>query len=254
MIAGVTGMHRQSVLASLLLVAAFGVVTIGTAQAQNTAQAPGSIATLQRELQQAGYDPGPVDGIVSDKTRAALAAYERATGHAPDGLPGDPAADAVANAQAALHRLGFLAQAPDGIVGPQTRTAIIRFETADHLPVDPRVGDRLLAALQQAAAQAASSPVMPPRVPLPPGVTPPPIPAPASAPPAAAPNAPAPAPAAALPPGVTPPPISPPAAASQATLPPAAVPPPASAPAAATPPAALGRQALPAGVTPPPIH
>jgi len=39
-----------------------------------------SVADTQAELRRLGYDPGPVDGIMGPKTRAALAAYQRDRG------------------------------------------------------------------------------------------------------------------------------------------------------------------------------
>jgi peptidoglycan hydrolase-like protein with peptidoglycan-binding domain len=118
----------------------------------------------------------------------------------------------VRHAQAVLQRLGLLAGPIDGDLGPATRDAIIRFEAARHLAIDPRVSDSLLAALGEAAAGATaeSSPPAPPPAPSaaaapPAGATPP------AAPQTAA-EAPAEAPSGAtgrqpLPPGVNPPPI-----------------------------------------------
>ncbi len=81
-------------------------------------------------------------------------------------------------------------------IGPQTRDAIIRFQAENHLPVDPRVSDRLLADLDRAGAPPGSSSAGPPT----------------ASPPAANPSAPAPSEPEAtgrepLPAGVTPPPI-----------------------------------------------
>ncbi len=148
----------------------------------------GPIAALQARLAGLGYDPGPRDGVMSTKTQQAMLAYRRSSGR-PAGL--GPMADPIAAAQTALQRLGFLAAPADGAVGPRTRDAIIRFEAARRLPIDPRVSDRLLAALVQpealpvapsaqppapeAAAAPAAEPATTGRQPLPAGVTPPPI-------------------------------------------------------------------------------
>ncbi len=168
-----------------------------SAQPAPAAAAPsaaGPITALQQALKEQGYAPGPVNGVMTEKTRQALAAYERRAGRRPQALaagPGGAMSDPVRRAQAALQRLGLLAGPADGVVGPATRDAIIRFEATRHLTIDPRVSDTLLAALdeagagvapQAAAPQPAASPTPsegPPeasgRRPLPPGVNPPPI-------------------------------------------------------------------------------
>ncbi len=128
--------------------------------------ASGPIAALQEQLKREGYMPGPVNGVMTEQTRRALADYARRTGRPPAALasaaPGNPAADPVRRAQAGLQRLGLFAGPVDGTVGPQTRDAIIRFEAARRLAIDPRVSDRLLAELDQADANPGTAPVAAP--------------------------------------------------------------------------------------------
>lgn len=177
--------------------------------------APGPIAAVQQQLREAGYNPGPVNGVITEKTRRAIAAYARHARRMPDGLAA-AGADPIKQVQEGLRRLGLFAGAVDGALGPQTRDAIIRFEAARHLAIDPRVSDRLLAELEQAGAAtvtAAPSPTASP----PEGTA-------ASAPSAPTANAPA-------APGPT-----------AAQLPEGAAP------------QALGRRQLPAWVNPPPIR
>ena len=195
----------------------------GSGHAQNEAAAPPAgpapIATLQQELREAGFDPGAVNGVMSEKTTRALIAYERRMKRMPQAIAsvGVDAADPVLLAQKGLRQLGFYAGPMDGALGSGTRDAIIRFEVSRHLPVDPRVSDRLLAALaQEDAATASTAPAAPPAA--------------ATAPPAAAPPAET---------AATPTPAPQVATGS------------AGAPAA---PAATGRQALPSWVNPPPIR
>jgi lipid-binding SYLF domain-containing protein len=45
------------------------------------------IATIQRALANAGYDPGPVDGLMGPKTKGAIEAYQTAVGLEPTGQP-----------------------------------------------------------------------------------------------------------------------------------------------------------------------
>lgn len=46
------------------------------------------MAAVQRALQQAGFDPGPVDGREGHKTQAAIKAFQKARGLKPDGKIG----------------------------------------------------------------------------------------------------------------------------------------------------------------------
>jgi peptidoglycan hydrolase-like protein with peptidoglycan-binding domain len=138
-------------------------------------------------LKREGFAPGPVNGVMTTETRRALTLYQRRRGRPPEALlapAGSADADPVKRAQADLQRLGLLAGPIDGVVGPRMRDAIIRFEAARHLAVDPRVSDNLLAALDEArtapaAAPMPATPEAPPeatgRRMLPPGVNPPPI-------------------------------------------------------------------------------
>jgi peptidoglycan hydrolase-like protein with peptidoglycan-binding domain len=190
MISGEMAM-RTRFLHMLIMALIMAAVAAADALAQNAASvpptpppAPASIADLQQQLRQAGFDPGPVNGVMTEKTRRAMAAYQRRTGHPPDIL-----ADPVRDAQTSLMRLGLFAGPADGVLGPQTRDAIIRFEIGQHLAIDPRISDALLAALAQAEAArapaAASAPSAIPsapaapeargRVSLPAWVNPPPI-------------------------------------------------------------------------------
>ena len=41
---------------------------------------PDVVESLQRALKRAGYDPGPIDGVIGRKTRQALADYQRQQG------------------------------------------------------------------------------------------------------------------------------------------------------------------------------
>ena len=48
-------------------------------------QSAGRVRAVQRALIRLGYDPGPVDGAIGPRTRAALRAYQDASGLAADG-------------------------------------------------------------------------------------------------------------------------------------------------------------------------
>lgn len=210
------------ILVALWLIGA-GAITVhaqgdpGAAPGPAPPSAPPSIAALQQELREAGFDPGPVNGVMTGQTTRALIAYERRMRRMPQAIAsvGVDAADPVMRAQWELSRLGFYSGRPDGNLGPATRDAIIRFEVSRQLPVDPRVSDRLLEALaEQAPATpnpAAASPAPPSAAPAPTVQEVTPAPPPATGSQVATGAAPAPAPEAtgrqALPNWVNPPPI-----------------------------------------------
>lgn len=45
------------------------------------------VKDVQAALSQAGYDPGPVDGLAGPRTRSAISAYQSGNGLSPDGQP-----------------------------------------------------------------------------------------------------------------------------------------------------------------------
>lgn len=55
-------------------------------KASQPAEDPATVRTVQRLLVEAGYTPGPVDGIHGPKTRAAIIAFQHKMELAPDGL------------------------------------------------------------------------------------------------------------------------------------------------------------------------
>jgi peptidoglycan hydrolase-like protein with peptidoglycan-binding domain len=134
-----------------------------TAPDRGAPGAPPSIAALQEELRQAGFDPGPVNGVMSEKTTRALVAYERRLHRMPQAIAsvGVDAADPVMRVQNGLKQLDLYSGPADGDLGPATRDAIIRFEVKHQLPVDPRVSDSLLEALAQQGPASSSLPKRP---------------------------------------------------------------------------------------------
>src|SRR5438045_6583555 len=135
------------ILVALWLIAAIAVEARAQSDAAAPSGAPPSIAALQEELRQAGFDPGPVNGVMSEKTTRALIAYERRMRRMPQAIAsvGVDAADPVLRAQQELRRLGFYTGPADGALGPGTREPIIRFEGSRQRPVDPPDSERPLA-------------------------------------------------------------------------------------------------------------
>jgi peptidoglycan hydrolase-like protein with peptidoglycan-binding domain len=130
------------------------------------------VAAAQRELRRTGYYQGPIDGISGPQTEAAILRFERASGLAATGAIGpelvravstperrEPPPDAseagaalstdrVAAIQQALARGAYGPLPADGIVGPQTRDAIRRFQAHHGLPVTGDLTDSLVVELR----------------------------------------------------------------------------------------------------------
>ena len=56
----------------------FGPVVNARASTASVAAVDPKVSIAQHHLQRLGYDPGPVDGVMGPKTRAALAAFQQA--------------------------------------------------------------------------------------------------------------------------------------------------------------------------------
>src|SRR5437870_4251126 len=70
-------------------------------QPKQPGQHGGKIAGLQQSLKAAGYDPGPIDGIIGPKTKAAVKKFQEANGLAVDSIAGLKTKAALSTAQPA---------------------------------------------------------------------------------------------------------------------------------------------------------
>ena len=137
------------------------------------------VSDIQRELAKRGFFDGPSDGVYGAKTDAAIRDFEQAAGMKPSLQPdeallraimrsttfassppaprppasiatrataaGKPASSThVVAVQRALADFGYGQVKPNGILGPETRAAIERFERDRKLPVTGQISDRLL--------------------------------------------------------------------------------------------------------------
>jgi peptidoglycan hydrolase-like protein with peptidoglycan-binding domain len=136
------------------------------------------VRAVQRELAARGFDVGPEDGKLSDKTKAAISAYEKAhglpvTGAATDGLLrhillGDSAqpasatgsvkertrdipkgVDKVKAVQKVLADLGYAPGPVDGALGDSTKRAIAAFQRDRKVPQTGRITPELLVELKR---------------------------------------------------------------------------------------------------------
>jgi peptidoglycan hydrolase-like protein with peptidoglycan-binding domain len=123
---------------------------------------------LQRQLQAAGFDPGPVDGFFSPRTKAALMAFQRSKGLEVNGITGprtwsaldvqrgsgqrpqlkrgasEPAVQVI---QKMLAAHGFDPGSKDGIFGAKTERAVMAFQRAKGLEADGIIGPKTWSAL-----------------------------------------------------------------------------------------------------------
>jgi peptidoglycan hydrolase-like protein with peptidoglycan-binding domain len=129
------------------------------------------VRNLQRDLGRLRFYSGPISGVYTPATRAAVIRFQKAKHLVPDGewgvksqaaldkalgrKPSAPAAKLaplgwVRNLQRDLGRLRLYAGPVDGRYTPATRGAVIRFQRAEHLAPDGEWGAKSQAALDKA--------------------------------------------------------------------------------------------------------
>jgi len=133
---------------------------------------PYSVRNVQTALSQLGYAPGPIDGIMGSKTRAAIRAYQIDTGLPVSGepsvalhehlqgtltsgsgtpapsTPSGPSPTLVSEVQAELRLRGYNVPTISGSLDEATVAAIKRYQSDASLAVDGKVSDTLLAQLR----------------------------------------------------------------------------------------------------------
>jgi len=144
---------------------------------ETTASASSTVMNLQKLLADRGFYNGAVDGIMGTQTRSAIIAAQKAYNLTADGVAGPKTLAAlesdggkstvtatpistttttksadVSNLQELLSKRGFYNGAVDGIMGPQTRNAIIAAQKNYGLATDGIAGAQTLAALESGAS------------------------------------------------------------------------------------------------------
>ncbi len=153
---------------------------LGGSSLLKTGSRGAAVRQLQEFLSQAGYDPGPVDGVFGPKTGTGLSGFQTANGLRPDGvvgpvtraairdvataLPAAPALDLgnriirpgysgsdVRAVQELLKLAGHDPGPADGVYGPLTQASVAAFQRAfGGLTVDGKVGPNTRQALADA--------------------------------------------------------------------------------------------------------
>ncbi len=127
-----------------------------------------AITSLQLNLQNAGYNPGPIDGVFGGQTEAAILAFQRDRGLEVDGVVGpateaaltggsssgggsgggtDPS-DSTIELQQLLTNRGCYSGPITGIYGPRTQEAVMRAQRVYGLVVDGVAGPATFLALR----------------------------------------------------------------------------------------------------------
>lgn len=138
------------------------------------------VTEIQRELSARGLYRGPLDGILGPETRRAIQTFEAErempmrgaateaflatlatsshavlakTAQEPDVQEAEAEPDPrLAEVQAALSRAAYGPVNADGVFGPRTRDAIMRFQLDEGLPVTGKVDDALVDRLKTVGA------------------------------------------------------------------------------------------------------
>jgi len=130
------------------------------------------VQNVEDHLQRLGYASGPADGVMDDRTRAAIRAYQgdnglAIVGDATDGLLAQLQAsdgkalpsNSILEIQGELNRLGYLNRAGNGRMGPRSTAAIRNYQGDRGLVVDGLPSMSLLSKLR---AEPVSKPVTEP--------------------------------------------------------------------------------------------
>ncbi|MCY7331733.1 MAG: peptidoglycan-binding protein [Pseudanabaena sp. CAN_BIN31] len=176
---------------TVLLTGTTLLIGLGSTLTALAAEAPSSDTKYaQSLLDQNGFDPGAIDGVSGASTKNAILRAQKTFGLTPDGVVGsrtiaalEKSADAIAekvdvatttvaagettatvsstvmNLQKLLADRGFYNGAVDGIMGNQTRTAIVAAQKAYNLTVDGVAGSQTLAALESDGGKSTVIPI-----------------------------------------------------------------------------------------------
>jgi peptidoglycan hydrolase-like protein with peptidoglycan-binding domain len=156
-----TGTHGTS----LLLIHRGGTPTTTTsttttpAEPSSTPAGP-AVADLQTLMTRLGYYTGPIDGVYSAETTAAVTEMQKALGVTADGVYGPEtdaalkgkAHDVVVQVQTVLTENGYYTGPIDGVYGASTQDAVKKLQTDLGVTADGRLGAETVDAFNKAVA------------------------------------------------------------------------------------------------------
>jgi len=170
-------MRRQfiSIIAILLVLIMVGVFYIDTSYARTLywGARGQDVREIQSRLKQWGYYKGSLDGIFGKDTYDAVVRFQRKNGLKVDGVVGSRTKAAlgiieeatrkptyskdVAEAQRRLKQWGYYTGSVDGIYGPKTYNAVVKFQRKHGLKADGIIGPATRTALGITKAAASRS-------------------------------------------------------------------------------------------------
>lgn len=161
-----TGSHGTS----LVLIRRGGTPTTTattTTPTEPTTPAGPAVADLQTVMTHLGFYSGPIDGVYSDETTAAVAEMQTALGVTADGVYGPEtdaalkgkAQDVVIQIQTVLTEYGYYTGPIDGDYGANTQAAVEKLQTDLGITADGRLSAQTVDAFNEAVADGTLEPV-----------------------------------------------------------------------------------------------
>ena len=149
----------------ILLILHSGSTSTTTAEQPTTPTGP-AVADLQYVMTRLGFYSGPIDGVYSAETTAAVTEMQKALGVTADGVYGPEtdaalkgkARDVVVQIQTVLTQYGFYTGPIDGNYGTDTQAAIKKLQTDLGVTADGRLGAETVDAFNKAVADGTLKP------------------------------------------------------------------------------------------------
>jgi peptidoglycan hydrolase-like protein with peptidoglycan-binding domain len=138
-----------------------------TTAAEPTTPAGPAVADLQTVMTHLGFYSGPIDGIYSDETTAAVVEMQKALGVTADGVYGPEtdaalkgkAKDVVIQIQTVLTEYGYYTGPIDGDYGANTQASVDKLQTDLGVTANGRIGAETVDAFNKAVADGTLKPV-----------------------------------------------------------------------------------------------
>jgi peptidoglycan hydrolase-like protein with peptidoglycan-binding domain len=138
-----------------------------TTAAEPTTPAGPAVADLQTVMTHLGFYSGPIDGIYSDETTAAVVEMQKALDVTADGVYGPEtdaalkgkAQDVVIQIQTVLTEYGYYTGPIDGDYGANTQASVDKLQTDLGVTANGRIGAETVDAFNKAVADGTLKPV-----------------------------------------------------------------------------------------------